>query len=216
MLSDETIEDLIRVRLHHSVDGLLPGADLVDVVRRRYRRRQLQRGGAFGGSLLALAAAVTLGIVATQHSLPTMQLAGYTVTLPAGSVVSSPLGPCTKVAVQLNVPAHSGVPAASSSDAITSPSGNGCISGLLTWVYGTGTAPTPDPIVPTGAQSVTIGSHPASEITYADGFTFYVQLPAPGGGYQDLVVGSIGLSQQEVTGLVQQAITEHLKGTTTG
>jgi hypothetical protein len=215
MLSDETIEDLIRVRLHDSVDGLLPGADLVDVVRRRYRRRQLQRGSAFGASLLALAGVVAIGIVATQHSLPTMQLAGYTVTLPAGSVVSSPLGPCTKVAVQLNVPAH-GVPAATSSDAITSPSGNGCISGLLTWVYGTGTAPTPDPIVPTGVQSVTIGSRPASEMTYADGFTFYVQLPASGGGYQDLVVGSIGLSQQEVTGLVQQAITEHLNATTTG
>jgi hypothetical protein len=194
---------------------LVPRTDLADSVRRRYRRRRLHQGSALGGFLtLGCVVSIAAVLAAQAPPRPSMRLAGYTVTLPADSHVVSALGPCAKVAVQLNAPAGL-TPAATSDDAIVSPSGTGCISGLLTWVYGTGTDRPPDSIAPTGAQSATVGSYSALEVTASNGFTYYVQLPASGGGYQDLVVGSVGLPQQEVVNLTEQAIADHMSAVTT-
>ena len=217
MLTDNQVQELIRVNLHDLVNDLVPDVDLASTVDHRYHARRRNQS-AFSVGVVAAAAAALTGFLVTSHTPPppTMELAGYSVTLPSGSMAEPPTSVCTQVAVQLNIPTGGATPAATSRDSITSPSGTGCISGLLTWVYGTGTAPTPDAIAPAAAQPTTIGPYPALEMTYSNGFTYYVQLPAAGGGYQDLVVGSIDLPQQEVASLVQQAIADHMRSITRG
>jgi hypothetical protein len=212
MLTDEQFQDFLRDRLHGAVEDLVPRSDLAGMVRVRYRRRQVRRG-AFGGGFVAIASALVLAVVTTVHpaSAPTVQLAGYTVTLPAGSHAGPPLGQCTQVAVQLNVPPPGAKRGAITRAAVTSPSGTGCISGLLTWVYSHGKTPVPDPVAPSGAQPVQIGPYSALGLVYSNGSTFYVEVPAYRGGYQDLVVGAIDLPQAEVKNLAQQAVAAHLK-----
>jgi hypothetical protein len=84
------------------------------------------------------------------------------------------------------------------------------VSGLITLPYGTGTAPIPDAVAPIGAQSVEIDAYPTMELvsgspTVSD-YAYYVQLPASGGGFQDLIVAAMGLPQNEVVRLVQQVV----------
>ncbi len=215
MLTDDQVQELIRVNFEDLVRGIVPEADLASKVERRYHHRRRNRSVFVGGVAAAVAAALAAFLVTAQSPAPpTTQLAGYSVTLPAGSLAGPPTGVCTQVAVQINVPPRGARPAALSRQSITSPSRTGCISGLLTWTYGHGTTPTPDAVAPSNAVPTTIGKRAALEITYINGLAFYVQLPAPGGGYQDLVVGSIDLPRHEVVNLVQQAIAAHMRAIT--
>jgi hypothetical protein len=45
-------------------------------------------------------------------------------------------------------------------------------------------------------------------------YAYYVQLPASGGGFQDLIVAAMGLPQNEVVGLVQQVVAQYQQGAT--
>jgi hypothetical protein len=211
MLTDEQFQEFLRDRLHGAVEDLVPHGDLAGNVRARYRRRQVRRG-AFGGGFVAIAIAVVLAVVTTVHpaTAPTVQLAGYSVKLPADSHAGPPLGQCTQVAVQLNVAPPGSAPSPITRASITSPSGTGCISGLLTWVYDHTATPVPDPVAPSGAIPVQVGPYAALELVYSNGLALYFQVPAPGGGYQDLVVGSIDIPHAEVKNLAQQAVTAHV------
>ena len=56
------LAERLRADLHDAVDGLSPGPRLDDVVRRRVRRRVLQRRVAGAGAVLAAVAVVTAGV----------------------------------------------------------------------------------------------------------------------------------------------------------
>jgi hypothetical protein len=162
-------------------------------------------------------------------------LAGYEVTLPPGVHASSlqflpepsdslappspsifiqcqrlPLGVLFNQLPQWGPPPYK--EPTSTNIAITSPSGSGCISALMTLPYGSGTAFTPDAVAPSGSTSVDIGPYAAREYPTAGlglasvEFAYYVQLPSSGGGYQDLIVGSLDIPRAEVIRIVQQIV----------
>jgi hypothetical protein len=72
-------------------------------------------------------------------------------------------------------------------------------------------------VAPSGSTSVTIGHYPTKELDTGGSrlaatdsyFAYYVQLPASGGGFQDLIVGSYGIPRSEVIGMIQQVVGEY-------
>lgn len=40
-------------------------------------------------------------------------------------------------------------------------------------------------------------------------FAYYVQLPATGGGYQDLIVGALGIPETDVVELIAQTVADY-------
>ena len=242
MSAHDLLEARIRNQLEAEVVDVLASPDLATEVRLRKHRRTVRRGGLTLGICAALAAAAAsiYGVVAPRNPSPsTIDLAGYSVSLPPGVHASSlqfttpstfPVNPpspsmlvqcrVTGVGALMNSPAAWGPPPyrqpALSNFVITAPSGSGCVSGLMTLPYGSGMAPIPDAVAPSGAQSVQIDSYPTRELdsstpAFSD-YAYYVQLPASGGGFQDLIVAALGLPQNEVVGLVQQVVAQYEQG----
>jgi hypothetical protein len=242
--TDDQLKLLIRRELDAALPDLAPAPDLARGVRRRYRRRKLKRARLAGLVVVVLAvgagSASALTRALREGGRSTVDLAGYTVTLPLGvhasplqflpsrptpqPPLSSALAECKAgagVGFLMNSPAAWGSPPyqqpALSNFVVTSPSSSGCVSGLMTLPYGSGTAPTPDLVAPSGSTSVDIGPYPTEQFdtggsyvaaTYFE-FAYYVQLPTSGGGFQDLIVASLGIPRPEVVELIQQVVVQY-------
>ena len=74
-----------------------------------------------------------------------------------------------------------------------------------------------DLVAPSGSTSVASARlRPRSSIPAVAAYRgdrlllrYYVQLPASGGGYQDLIVGSYNIPRSEVIGLIQQVVAKY-------
>ena len=244
MSTDDQLKLLIRGELDAALPDLVPAPDLALEVRRRYRERKLKRAGLAGLVVVVLTVGAVSASALTraprEGGRSTVDLAGYTVTLPPGvhashlqflPYVSLPQPPLTSALAEckagadvgflMNSPAAWGPPPlqqpALSNFVVTSPSSSGCVSGLMTLTYGSGTAPTTDLVAPSGSTSVDIGPYPTEEFDTGGSyvaatqfeFAYYVQLPASGGGYQDLIVASLGIPRPEVIELIQQVVAQY-------
>lgn len=249
---NDLLEERIRSEIETDVSDVVAPPDLAGKVRHRYRRRSLRRTRVAVVACTGVAiGAISFAVLASGPSSPgrsSIDLAGYSVTLPPGVHASqlefvpessSPTTPpansilvqckATGVGVMMNTPKDWGPPPwqqpAYTNFVITSSSGEGCVSGLMTLPYGSGTTPMPDQVAPAGTQTVDIDAYPTVEMDASSAqlsdYAYYVQLPASGGGYQDLVVGAIGIPRSDVVALVQQVVAQYERGapgttTTTG
>ena len=106
MSTDDELELLIRGELDAALPDLVPARDLALGVRRRYRERKLRRAGLAGLVVVVLAlgavSASTLTRAPRYGGRSTVDLAGYTVTLPPGCTPA----PCTVSPNVLSSPSH--------------------------------------------------------------------------------------------------------------
>jgi len=178
----------------------------------------------------------------TAHT--SIRLAGYTAYLPGKDLVSA-VGAanfCQSVypISDARLPMQS-----NSTYSIATPNATACIGSLLTASYGRGSSsfPTPDPVAPTNATPIRLGSYHAAIghvsviigcYSNADGnnahdgppcggtpsrlstLGIWVQIPTTGGGYHDLIVGSYGLSRGELIALVESALPKHIASAAAG
>lgn len=182
MLEEGALKTALCAELDLAVTEISTPEGLAERVRQRYRQRKRRRIGAIGVAAAAIVGGASLvSALETpqpKSKLPTIDLAGYSVALPSGvhaselhftSAASSSEVPSSSIldeckvrplGVLYNHLASWGTAPynqpTSSNFAITSPSGSGCISGLMTLPYGTGTAPTPDLVAPAGSTTVKV------------------------------------------------------------
>ena len=243
MSTDDQLKLLIRGELDAALPDLVAAPDLALGVSRRYGERRLKRAGLAGLVVVVLTVGAVSASALTraqrEGGRSTVDLAGYTVTLPPGvhasplrflpyrplpqPPLSSALAECKAgagVGALLNSPLPWAAPtkwATSTRFSISSPSEDGCISALMTLPYGSGTAPTPDLVAPSGSTNVNIGPYPTKEFDTGGSyvaatqfeFAYYVQLPASGGGYLDLIVATLGIPRPEVIELIQQVVAQY-------
>ena len=205
----------------------------IEALRRRNRRRHRHNriASTAAAGLLVLAVALVgflLPSGGTRSS--TIQLAGYTAHLPSGYTANpAPEPKCRVYPVAVHAPGH--LPAAlTSAYAVNAPGGTGCLGSWLTASYASGSgrmAPV-DPDAPPnglrenidGYQAIVgngndlvftiTGPLDAVQIEGEDpvgvSVGVWVQIPTLGGGYHDLIIGALGLTQDQVLGLLRSAL----------
>lgn len=217
-------EELAREWLTLAAGDLELPDDFAPQLVRSYgkRRRKVALIAAIPAAAL-VAGGTTLGALSSHSAPPSRQvfdLANVPVRVPPGTTVTSTGGTCKQLSVQL--PGTFGATRGPNSFPLTvyslvSPSGSGCLSGIVTAPYGVASTVQPtDPNVPEDAQPTMVGPFPAHELTYSGGETvYYVPFATRNGGYRDLIAGSEGLAPNETKGLIETAITNETHSTTT-
>ena len=189
-------EDELRLALRAELRDVEPGDGLAATVIARYRRGRRRR--AAGGATLVTAIAgigVLLGVTGAPGPRPVqLHVSSYTLTLPDRYHLALPPQPISPASQQK-------VAAAAAAD-------GHCVSMQLTAPFSPGT--TGDPNIPRGAPVVTVGPYHAwlipggcsVRIPLNRQHQLVIEMSAPHGQIQDLVIGASGLSPAALASLV--------------
>ena len=203
---------------------------MAELRRRNEKRHRYNRTAAsiLGTVALGVALAVVL-LPSGTTTTATIRLAGYMAHLPVGYTASqTPEAQCRIYPAAYPEPGH--LPAAlSTAYAIRPPGTTACLGSWLTANYASasdGTAPI-DPVAPPNGTRTTIDGYSAivadkgqvdlvitgmgnlpseSQFEAESPVGIWVQIPTIGGGYHDLIVGALGLTQEQVLSIVESAL----------
>ena len=191
-------EDEFRLALRAEVSDVVASDSLAATVIARHRRSRRRRRRAAGSLTLGTAIAgigVLLGATGAPGPRPVqLHVSSYTLTLPGRYHLARPAQP-------ISAASQHKVAAAAAAD-------GRCVSMQLTAPFSPGT--TGDPDIPRGAPEVTVGPYHAwlipggcsTRIPLSRQHQLVIEMSAPHGQIQDLVIGASGLSPAALTALV--------------
>lgn len=211
MLSDQTLEEELRLHFHDATNELVADDRLVHrVIRRARLRRVFKLTGAAAGAAVVAGAVLILTSLTRPDQGTSIHLASYSFPLPHGYHATSSMS----YGCRFSVVAIPGLltPSPYSNMNLSSAASNhgGCIAMLLSPSYNL-TQSGSDPYELPGAGSVAVGSYAGwatSFQTLMDKTVVEVgvRVPMSNGAYHDVIVGAIGLSQQTLTALLEQGL----------
>jgi hypothetical protein len=232
VLTDEELTNIVRDGLATELASISSSPQLLTSLHRRHAQRMRVKASVVGVAAVVTGVAIAIPIVASGRGTTppastasghsghvaltgaAVSLAGYETNLPSSYTIAqvSTWAQCSNFFVPVGVPPAPGTAAPSPQDfsqiALNASGGNGCLDFGITGNYEQSSAPTKDPVAPTGSQTITIGPYQASiyQAPHSSTIALYVQIPTTGGGDHDLIVAAQDLTQQDLVAMLEEAL----------